>query len=127
MEMEDVAEYTFATTYLDSYDHWVTLCECRWFKPVVQKWRHHLEMKVKSKAFKVLQETAELEGKDKIQANKALLTYEKFLSKPLQKNPVGRPKKEKVSRNPDVLNDILREFNSENKVTNGDATKEMLQ
>lgn len=115
MEMEDATEYDFATSYLDGYDHWLTLCECTWFKPLVSKWRQHLEMKIKAKALFRLKEMAELEGKEKLPANKALLEYEKYLSRPLPKNKVGRPSKEKLSKLDidSTLSSIMRDINKQ--------------
>ena len=107
MAMEDLTEWEFSQKYLDSWHHWQMLSECTWFKPVVARWRQEMELKVKSKALQRLQEMADLEGKERLQANKALLEYEKYLSKPLSRR-VGRPKKE--PKQPRILVSVHDDF-----------------
>lgn len=59
LQEADQTEFTFANKYLESYDHWNDLCQCSWFKPVINKWRQALELQVKSLALRNIKEIAE--------------------------------------------------------------------
>lgn len=58
METEDLTEYEFANKYLDGYEHWTMICESNWFKKYIARWRKELELKIRGRALKVLQEIA---------------------------------------------------------------------
>lgn len=59
LEMEDVAEYEFATTYFVDFQHWVKITENAMLSPYVDQWRYELELKIRSKAAKKMKELAE--------------------------------------------------------------------
>jgi hypothetical protein len=73
MEMGDVTEYNFATTYFESWDHWETLCACGWFKPYVERWRNELDVRIKAEALYRIKVEAQTNGKNAFMANKYLL------------------------------------------------------
>jgi hypothetical protein len=93
----DVTEYTFATKYLDGFDHWVILCECSWFKPYVAKWRLELETRIRSRALRAIQEVAADEtAKESFSANKLLLAG--GWKEPGQSKTRGRPTKDDIRK-----------------------------
>lgn len=95
MELEDPTEYTFATTYLDSYDHWLAICESNWFAPLVSDWRRDLDQKLKAKAMSIVKSVADTDGhKNQFEAVKILLSSG-WRGKP-SKPTAGRPTKETV-------------------------------
>lgn len=73
MELDDLTEYEFATTYFDGWEHWTMLCSCEWFKPYVERWRHELELKTKAAALRAIKHEAAKGGKNAYSANKVLL------------------------------------------------------
>jgi hypothetical protein len=50
LQEADPEEFRFATTWLDNYEHWERLCSAQWFQPYRDKFRAHLEQKLKSEA-----------------------------------------------------------------------------
>jgi hypothetical protein len=108
MAANDPTEITFAETHLTGHEHWMMLCECSWFEPYATRWRKELELKIKGKALRVLQEMADEGGPQALQAAKALLDYDKFLDKK-DKKRVGRPNKVKEVLTPSFdLQDIYK-------------------
>jgi len=112
IEMSDITEYNFANKYLESYQHWLTLCEEEWFKPIVTRWRKEIELKVKSQALLeiVAQATSE-DPRKRLEAAKYL--YEKVGSQ--NSNGRGRPSKaeikaetEKLAREAKILDEHSR-------------------
>jgi hypothetical protein len=93
MDMEDVLEYEFANTHLGSWSHWETLTQCTWFKPYIQRWRKELQLKIQSKALRMLRKDAESDSKTSNSSNRYLL--ERGWR---EKNTKGRPSKEDVKR-----------------------------
>ena len=55
LEQEDVTEYKAAIALLGSWRHWKRLCECSWFQSHLKEWREELEVIVRSKAIRNLQ------------------------------------------------------------------------
>jgi hypothetical protein len=108
MEMEDVTEYDFATTYFDSYSHWLHLCTIPWFKPKVESWRHELQQKLKARSLRAIKAVAEADDKDSYAANKYLLTQLDPPNPP--KRQVGRPSKEAIAKEAQALVDLGQEF-----------------
>lgn len=97
MEADDPTEYTFATQYLDGWDHWEILCECNWFKPYVQKWRKELEVRAKARALLAIKAlAADPSKKESYQANKFLINSG-WKEKPVGRG-AGRPSKEDVQK-----------------------------
>lgn len=96
MEENDPTEYTFAIKYLLDWDHWCSLKETTWFKPIYEKWVEELETRVKSKALaNLMKEAQEKDGKNTFQANKYLLE-KGWKDKPT--NTKGRPTKEDIKK-----------------------------
>ena len=52
LEMEDVNEYEFATTYLLGWRHWLRLYENKQLRNHITEWREELEYKLRSRASK---------------------------------------------------------------------------
>lgn len=98
METDDVTEYTFATQYLDGWDHWLQLCDCNWFKPYVSAWRKELEIKTKAAALKAIRELAkDPDSKEHYQASKFLVTNG-WADKTGGRKGAGRPSKDEVKK-----------------------------
>lgn len=108
VEMEDVGEYEFATTYLLGWPHWKRLCENKQIAKHIEIWREELEIKLRSRAIKTLVAKTQTETG----VNAAKWVAEKGWSKGV----VGRPNKqesEKEKRIQDALDvdyasDLLR-------------------
>jgi hypothetical protein len=73
LEEEDLTEYTFATKFLVSFEHWQTLANSTWFKDLAEQWRLELKLKLEARYLAKLAEIAENGGKEGISANKILL------------------------------------------------------
>lgn len=95
LEMNDPTEYSFAIAYLESWDHWQQLLECNWFKPYIERWRHELEVKIRSKALASIMSEAKTTSKDSFAANKFLLQGGWI---PKEASKRGRPTKEQISQ-----------------------------
>lgn len=59
LEMADVTEYDFATTYLLNWKQWQRLCENKAVSVHINEWREELEYKIRSKAAKKMIEQAD--------------------------------------------------------------------
>lgn len=112
LEMNDPTEYSFALAYLESWDHWLMLLECNWFKPYVERWRQELEVKIRSKALASIIREAKNASKDSFAANKFLIQGG-WLPKAASKR--GRPSKEDIqeaaSKEIDLLKQVTDDFN----------------
>jgi hypothetical protein len=73
LEMEDIGEYKFATTYLYSWQHWERICNNRCLQPHIETWRKELEIKLRGKALTSMLETAINEGAKGTTAAKYIL------------------------------------------------------
>lgn len=94
MAEKDPTEYRFATKHLESWSHWEELCAAAWFKPYVTRWRHELELYIKSLALvNIFEEADHPEGKNFFLANKYLLE-KGWVEK--DKNTKGRPSKDQI-------------------------------
>lgn len=90
MKEEDQTEYEFATKHLYSWQHWEELLSKEWFKPIIERWRKELDLKIKARALRVLNEEAQDKtSKNRFSAVKILLDR----SWDTEKQSVGRPKK----------------------------------
>lgn len=107
LEMEDVGEYEFATTYFLSWDHWQRICNNKQVLEFVETWRYELELKLRSRALKLICKKAE--GEKGISAAKYLA------EKGWDKRTAGRPSKEEVERETKILVDIEREYSGDFK------------
>ena len=70
LSCEDLTEYTFAITYLDSWEHWEKLCASPWFQDHIELWRKELALKLKSEAVLRVLEEARRGGKNSFACNK---------------------------------------------------------
>lgn len=98
MEAEDPTEYQFAIDNLHSFQHWELICSRPWFKPYLIRWRRELDLKIKSRVLKIINEEAQdKSSKNRYSAAKILLdkTWD------TTKNAVGRPPKQEEP--PEVL------------------------
>lgn len=97
LEMADITEYEFATTYLDGVEHWEMLCEATWFKPHLYKMRRHLELKLKAEQVHVLMRDAkDPESKSATASAKYLLDKGFRAAEPDQRK-VGRPSRRDIA------------------------------
>lgn len=112
METDDPTEWTFATTYLDGWEHWQMLCSCTWFKPFHKRWREELEVRTRALSLSRIRAEAASSSKNAYLANKLLL--DKGWVPKEEKSPVGRPTKEAIKREADQLfqasNDAQSDF-----------------
>ena len=65
LDIGDPTEYEFAMQALGSWDHWVTLTECKWFQPHLKVMRDTLSAKLRSEAIRRLKVKA-AEGDSKV-------------------------------------------------------------
>ena len=110
MEADDPTEYTFATTNLDSWEHWTELCKCTWFKPYVKAWREELDVRTRAKSLNAIKDIAAKGGKESYQAHKFLLQGE---YKPTKAHGRGRPSKQEVADEAQRQAFETRELNEE--------------
>lgn len=96
MEVNDPTEYRFAVQYLDGWDHWQMLCQCKWFQPYVEKWRKELEVRMKSQSLARVMTEAKTGGKEAFSANKYIL--DKGWEPKEGQNKRGRPSKEEIAQ-----------------------------
>lgn len=89
LDLGDLAEYTFAETYLGGWDHWQRITESWVLKPHVEMWRTELRLKLEAEAIATIKEIASGTGPSALQAAKYL--YEKVNSGESRKR--GRPSK----------------------------------
>jgi len=90
LQMEDVIEYDFATTYLSSWKHWQRICNNKLFSEMIGEWREELELKLRSQAVKdIIDMTAD---------EKSFQAAKWLADKGWDKRPAGRPSKEAVTR-----------------------------
>lgn len=93
MEMEDLTEYKFATTYFEDWEHWQMVANTFFLKPYISKWRIELDLKVRSEALqKIRSEAKDQDSKNKFAANKILIDRS-WESKEEKK---GRPTKAQI-------------------------------
>jgi hypothetical protein len=95
IQMGDPLEYQFAETYLESYEHWMKLCETSWFRPIVERWRNDLQAKLKTAALqKILRVSEDDTHKNQFEALKIILAG--GWKEKETKRRAGRPSKEEV-------------------------------
>lgn len=111
METNDPTEWKFATSHLDGWEHWEILCETSWFRPLVERWRKELELRMKSQALARIMSEAKTGSKEAFTANKYLL--EKGWEPKDTKR--GRPSKEEIRKEAkevlNIQNRIDEDFN----------------
>lgn len=102
LEMEDVGEYEFATTYLLGWQHWQRICSNKAVLAHIEVWREELELKLRSRAIKQIIKKSTFETG---------INASKFLAeKGWEKRKAGRPTKEDVERETRIQADINRMF-----------------
>ena len=90
LEMEDVNEYEFATTYLLGWAHWQRMCANKLILKHIEEWRYELELKLRSRAIKAV--------KDKIGTEQGINAAKWIAEKGWDKKGVGRPSKQEEAR-----------------------------
>lgn len=111
IEEEDILEYSFANKYFSGWEHWIQLCNCSWFKPIIERWRKEIELKIRTQALIRLRKEAESDSRNAFSANRYLL--EKGWED--KKSPRGRPSKEQIKtearRQADEIFQVSSDFN----------------
>lgn len=90
LEMEDIGEYEFATTYLLGWQHWQRMCANKQISKHIEEWRYELELKLRSRSIKEIF----LKSKTEAGINAAKWIAEKGWDK----GRVGRPSKQEEER-----------------------------
>lgn len=93
VNMEDIHEYDFATTYFSSWKHWQRLLDSPRVRPYIDTWREELEMKIRSRNIKRMEELASSGDR---QAIKYLADKGWVLEQPTARKR-GRPSKDEVT------------------------------
>ncbi len=106
MEMEDITEFEFSKRYFENWQHWQTLCSLSWFSFRAERFRHDLELKLKSQALSFIISVSRSSNKDSYGAAKYILEkgYEKNKA---SVSSVGRPSKELIHKQAKVLVDEI--------------------
>lgn len=111
LEMEDVGEYEFATTYLLGWNHWQRLCANKEVMKHVEEWRTELELRLRSKAIKAIIAKTHFE--------KGINAAKWLAEKGWDKRKAGRPTKEEVQREAKVQADLNKMFEDDLKRISG--------
>lgn len=90
LEMEDIGEYEFATTYLLGWNHWQRMCANKQILKYIEEWRYELELKLRSRAIKAM--------KDKVYTEQGINAAKWIAEKGWDKKAVGRPNKQEEER-----------------------------
>jgi len=104
----DPTEYSFAKDHLYSWNHWEKLMRCSWFKEYLDAWRFEKDLAIKSNALKGIMEEAAGGGKNALSANKYLI--EKNFTGDDKKNNVGRPSRDAIKQEAQILYDRDKEL-----------------
>ncbi len=110
IEAEDPTEYSFATTYLDSWSHWKKLSSAPFFKPYLKEWREELEIRLRSSALLRMKTRAVGTSKDAMQADKILLSGG---WKTEEEKTRGRPSKQSIKQAAEELFTQRTEFDED--------------
>lgn len=89
LEADDVTEYQFALSCLDSWDHWSMLSNCTWFQPYILRWREELEVKQRSRALATIMAASKGPTRDAFVAAK-------YIAEGWDKPKTGRGRPSKV-------------------------------
>jgi len=98
MDCEDLTEWEFAQAHLDSFEHWEMICDCNWFKPIVERWRRELALKLKAKALRRLMIEAESDTKNSFQANRFIIEKGWAGEETKGATKRGRPSKDEIRK-----------------------------
>jgi len=104
LEMEDVTEYEFATTYFLSWSHWQRIVRNKLLTGFIGGLREELELKLRARAIKDI-----LSNDNSFQATKWIA------DKGWGKRPTGRPTKDETEREANVNNRLKTEFEEDIK------------
>lgn len=110
--LESGTEYEAAVKLLGSWEHWLELCRCKWFKPYRDKWEAERKLRDQTLAKKVLVEQTK---KGSTTAARALIDYD-----PDKKR--GRPsrgERERILREEKEIEDFLKKAKEKIKVVKG--------
>ena len=99
LEMEDVAEYEFATTYFLSWSHWQRITKNKSLVNLVEDMREELELKLRARAIKEI-----ISNDNSFQATKWIA------DKGWGKRATGRPKKAETEREANMISRLKTEF-----------------
>lgn len=102
LEMEDVGEYEFATTYFLGWDHWQRICNNKVLSLHVEQWRMELELKLRSRAIKQIML--------KSQQEMGIAAAKWIADKGWDKQAVGRPSKEAIERETKIQSDLQSQY-----------------
>lgn len=103
MSVADPTEYKFAEKHLGGWTHWNRMLNNQKLRPMIDKWREELEVKLRSQAFRALRSTAVNEGAKGT-------TAAKWLAEKGWEPKRGRPSKEEVERTKKVHAGIHEEL-----------------
>ena len=102
MDLDDPTEWEVANQLMDGWEHWENLCTCTWFKPIVERWRKEVELRMKSKALVRIRSEAKTASKEAFAANKYILE-KGWEPKEGSRNGRGRPTKDDIKKAADDL------------------------
>jgi len=95
MAMDDPTEYLFATEYFASYEQWETICNTQWMKPIVERWRKELDLRMKANALIRIRSEAKTNSREALAANKYILERKWDQT---EANKRGRPSKDEIKK-----------------------------
>lgn len=118
LNLEDPYEVTFANTYFEGWEHWQMVANTAWFKPIIERWRKELALRIRAKALNQIREIAKDEtSRSSFAANKLLLEGG-WMDKE-EKAKVGRPSKDEIRKQADNLFELEKEAASDlERITN---------
>lgn len=103
---EDWTEHTFATSYLDGWEHWEQLCKCNWFKPYIEAWRKELETILKARLLnRLLEDAHDTTSKTSTSSAKFLL-QEGWAKEGKATAKRGRPSKDEIAQEANRLAEL---------------------
>ena len=104
LECNDITGYTFSTTFLGGWKHWLALHNSPKVEPLIREWEEELEVKLRSKAVQNIIDLAK--GDKGYQASKYLA------DRGWKIRDAGRPSKEEVKRETRVQAKMYSEFDN---------------
>lgn len=102
MACDDPTEYKFANKYFEDWDHWLQVRGNSTVKEHVEQWQKELEVKIKADALVRIRSEAKAGKINSFQCNKYLLEKH-WVDKESVKGSVGRPSKDEIKRQAEVL------------------------
>lgn len=96
MDIADPAEYRFAKSALDGWDHFLLLSSLDWFKPHLSRWRAELSAKLHSESIAKIREIAGGTGRDSLTAAKTVID---LVGGSPSRSKAGRPPKDQEELN----------------------------